>query len=130
MKVMKIRATRRGFTLIELLVVMAVLGMLLSLSVPRYFGNVDKAKEAVLRQDLAQMRDAIDKYFDDTGRYPESLEDIAMKKYMRRIPVDPITDRADTWIIVPPGEKQGGKVFDVKSGARGRARDGSDYASW
>lgn len=121
---------RRGFTLIELLVVMALIGMLLSLSVPRYFGNVDKAKESVLRQDLAQMRDAVDKYFGDVGRYPESLEEIVEKRYLRKIPVDPITDRADSWIVVAPEKKEAGKVFDVKSGAPGKARDGSDYATW
>jgi general secretion pathway protein G len=122
--------SRRGFTLIELLVVMALIGMLLSLSVPRYFGNVDKARESVLRQDLAQLRDAIDKYFGDSGRYPESLDDLIAKKYLRKIPLDPITERADTWIVVAPERKDSGKVFDVKSGATGRARDGSDYAGW
>lgn len=121
---------RRGFTLIELLVVMAVIAMLLSISVPRYFGNVDKAKESVLRQDLAQMRDGIDKYFGDIGHYPDSLDEMILKKYLRRIPIDPMTGRVDTWIIVPPEKKETGNVFDIKSGARGRARDGSDYASW
>lgn len=120
----------RGFTLIELLVVMAVIGMLLSLSLPRYFGHVDKARESVLRQDLASMRDAIDKHFGDVGLYPESLDELVAKRYIRKVPVDPVTERADTWIIVAPQNKEAGKVFDVKSGAGGRARDGSDYASW
>lgn len=121
---------KRGFTLIELLVVMALIGMLLSLSVPRYFGNVDKARESVLRQNLAQTRDAIDKYFGDNGRYPDSLDEIVARRYLRKMPVDPITDRSDTWIIVEPEKKELGKVFDIQSGAPGRARDGSDYASW
>lgn len=120
----------RGFTLIELLVVMALIGMLLSLSVPRYFGNVDKAKESVLRQNLAQTRDAIDKYFGDNGRYPDSLDEIVTRRYLRKLPVDPITDRNDSWVIVAPGKKDMGAVFDVRSGAAGRARDGSEYASW
>lgn len=120
----------RGFTLIELLVVMALIGMLLSLSVPRYFGNVDKAKESVLRQNLAQTRDAIDKYFGDNGRYPDSLDEIVTRRYLRKLPVDPITDRSDSWVIVAPGKKDMGAVFDVRSGAAGRARDGSEYASW
>jgi general secretion pathway protein G len=124
------RMVARGFTLIELLVVMAVIGMLVSLSVPRYFGHVDKARESVLRQDLATMRDAIDKHFGDVGLYPESLEDLVAKHYLRKVPVDPFTERADSWIIVVPQKKETGKVFDVKSGANGRARDGSDYASW
>ncbi|MCU6498278.1 type II secretion system GspH family protein [Rugamonas sp. A1-17] len=120
----------RGFTLIELLVVMALIGLLLSLSVPRYFGNVQKAKETVLRQDLAMMREAIDKHFGDQGMYPDSLAQIVERKYLRKIPVDPITDRSDTWIVVAPEKKETGKVFDVKSGAEGQAQDGSPYASW
>lgn len=124
------RPLQRGFTLIELLVVMALIGMLLSLSVPRYFGNVDKAKESVLRQNLAQTRDAIDKYFGDNGRYPDSLDEIVTRRYLRKLPVDPITDRSDSWVIVAPEKKDMGSVFDVRSGATGRARDGSEYASW
>ncbi|MCX7289586.1 prepilin-type N-terminal cleavage/methylation domain-containing protein [Janthinobacterium sp.] len=124
------RPLQRGFTLIELLVVMALIGMLLSLSVPRYFGNVDKAKESVLRQNLAQTRDAIDKYFGDNGRYPDSLDEIVTRRYLRKLPVDPITDRSDSWVIVAPEKKDMGGVFDVRSGATGRARDGSEYASW
>jgi general secretion pathway protein G len=124
------RSSSRGFTLIELLVVMALIGMLLSLSVPRYFGNVDKAKESVLRQNLAQTRDAIDKYFGDNGRYPDSLDEIVARRYLRKLPVDPITDRSDSWVVVAPEKKDMGAVFDVRSGAAGRARDGSEYASW
>lgn len=120
----------RGFTLIELLVVMALIGLLLSLSVPRYFGNVAKAKETVLRQDLAMMRDAIDKHFGDQGVYPESLAQIVERKYLRRIPVDPMTDRSDSWVVVAPEKKELGKVFDVRSGAEGPAQDGTFYASW
>ncbi|SFX46792.1 type II secretion system protein G (GspG) [Janthinobacterium lividum] len=124
------RPSSRGFTLIELLVVMALIGMLLSLSVPRYFGNVDKAKESVLRQNLAQTRDAIDKYFGDNGRYPDSLDEIVARRYLRKLPVDPITDRSDSWVIIAPEKKDLGAVFDIRSGAAGRARDGSEYASW
>lgn len=122
--------TRRGFTLIELLVVMAVIGLLLSLAAPRYFGSVDLAREAALRQDLAVMRDAIDKHFADTGRYPASLEELATRRYLRRVPVDPITERADSWVLVPPADAALGAVYDVSSGAEGTARDGSAYASW
>ena len=122
--------TRRGFTLIELLVVMAVIGLLLSLAAPRYFGSVDLAREAALRQDLAVMRDAIDKHFADTGRYPASLDELATRRYLRRVPVDPITERADSWVLVPPADAALGAVYDVGSGAPGTARDGSTYASW
>ena len=120
----------RAFTLIELLVVMAIIGLLLSLSVPRYFKNIEKAKESVLRQDLAVMRDGIEKYMGVTGVYPESLKDMVIKKYLRKIPVDPMTERSDSWVIVAPETKDIGNVFDVKSGAQGKASDGSDYASW
>ena len=120
----------RGFTLIELLVVMVLISLLLSIAIPTYFGHIDKAKETVLRQDLAQMRDAIDKYFADIGRYPDSLEEMVARKYMRKVPVDPLTERADSWQLVAPERKELGKVYDVRSGAPGRAKDGSDYASW
>ena len=123
-------ARRGGFTLIELLVVMAVIGLLLSLAAPRYFGSVDLAREAALRQDLAVMRDAIDKHFADTGRYPASLEELATRRYLRRVPVDPITERADSWVVVPPADSTLGAVYDVASGASGTARDGSAYAGW
>ena len=87
-------AARRGFTLIELLVVMALIGMLLSLAVPRYFGNVDKAKESVLRQNLALTRDAIDKFFGDHGRYPDSLDEIVARRSGHRTPCPALFSRA------------------------------------
>ena len=121
---------RRGFTLIELLVVMAIIAVLLSLAVPRYFGSLDKSKEAVLKEDLYQMRDAIGKYYGDRGRYPDSLEALASDKYLRRIPVDPVTESAATWIVIPPEDPGKGGVYDVKSGAQGAASDGSAYSSW
>lgn len=121
---------RRGFTLIELLVVLAVIALLLTIAVPRYFQSVERSKEAVLKQDLATMRDAIDKYYGDTGKYPEVLEDLVSKKYLRNIPVDPITDSATTWVAVPPEDAAQGGVYDVKSGAPGNGKDGSAYSSW
>ena len=84
--------TSRGFTLIELLVVMAIIATLLTLAVPRYFHSTDRAKEAVLKQNLAQMRDSIDKYYGDRGRYPDALEELVSKKYLRKIPPDPMTE--------------------------------------
>jgi general secretion pathway protein G len=120
----------RGFTLIEMLVVMALIALLLTISLPRYFANVDKARESVLRQDLATLRDAIDKHFGDTEHYPDSLDDLVTKKYLRRIPIDPLTDRADSWVVVAPDDQNLGAVFDVKSGSQGTARDGSAYAQW
>lgn len=120
----------RGFTLIELMVVMAVIGLLLSLSVPRYFHQVDRAKESVLKQNLAIMRDAIDKYYSDNGVYPDSLIDMVGKHYLKALPLDPVTERNDTWITVAPEKKEMGNVLNVKSGAKGRASDGSDYLAW
>ena len=121
---------RRGFTLIELLVVMAIIATLLAVSVPRYFRSVDHAREAALKQDLAVMRDAIDKHHADTGRYPGTLDELVAKRYLRRIPVDPITESADSWVIVPPDNRELGAVYNVASGAAGNARDGTPFASW
>jgi general secretion pathway protein G len=121
---------RCGFTLIELLVVMAIIAVLLTLAVPRYFGSLDKSKEAVLREDLFQLRDAIGKYYGDKGKYPESLETLATEKYLRKVPVDPITESATTWVVVAPEDPQKGGVYDVKSGAQGKSSDGSVYSEW
>ena len=125
-----VRRTSCGFTLIELLVVMAIIATLLTLAAPRYFHSTDRAKEAVLKQNLAQMRDSIDKYYGDRGRYPDSLEDLVTRKYLRKVPPDPVTDSTTTWLIVPPDEAGKGGVFDVKSGAAGIGLDGSPYDKW
>ena len=121
---------RSGFTLIELLVVMAVIAVLLTIAVPRYFGSVDRSKEAVLRQNLALTREALDKFYGDTGRYPDSLEALVNNKYLRTLPIDPITESSSTWIIVSPEDQDKGIVFDIKSGAPGNASDGQPYREW
>jgi general secretion pathway protein G len=121
---------RPGFTLIELLVVLAIIGLLLTLAAPRYFGSLDKSKEAVLKEDLYQFRDAIGKYYGDKGKYPDSLDALASEKYLRNVPVDPITDSSATWVVVPPQDPQKGGVYDVKSGAQGHASDGTAYSEW
>ncbi len=119
----------RGFTLIELLVVMAALGLLLSLAAPRYFEHVDRARETVLKNNLAVMRQALDRFKGDRGRYPSDLAELVAQRYLREVPLDPITERRDGWVlVVPQGEPQG--VGDVRSGAPGQARDGSAYAAW
>lgn len=120
----------RGFTLIELLVVLAILALLLTLAVPRYFSGVDRAKEAVLKQDLAATRETIDKFYADQARYPATLEELVERKYLRAIPVDPITESAATWIIVPPAGDLPGGVYDLHSGAPGNAIDGTLYGDW
>ena len=122
---------RRGFTLIELLVVMAIIATLLSVALPRYFGSVERAKETTLKQSLSVMRDALDKYRADHGQYPERLEDLATQKYLREVPVDPITGERGTWVLVPPPDGPGvkGGVYDVQSGAQGKTTDGKEYSS-
>ncbi|MEJ5210575.1 MAG: prepilin-type N-terminal cleavage/methylation domain-containing protein [Burkholderiales bacterium] len=121
---------KQGFTLIELLVVLAIVATLLTLAAPRYFHSVDRAREAVLKQNLAGLRDALDKYHADTGRYPDSLEELVTRKYLRAIPPDPLTGRSDTWIPVPPQDPNLGAVYDVKSGAPGRGSDNTPYGEW
>jgi general secretion pathway protein G len=120
----------RGFTLIELLVVMAALGLLLAIAAPRYVEHVDRTRETVLRHNLASLREAIDQFHADRARYPKNLDELVEQRYLRHVPLDPVTDRTDSWVLVPPQGQQTGAVFDVKSGAAGTARDGSAYASW
>jgi general secretion pathway protein G len=120
----------RGFTLIELLVVMAIIATLLTIAVPRYFGSVDRSKEVTLKQDLSVMRDAIDKFYGDNNVYPEILEELVSKKYLREIPIDPITESTTTWQVIPPPDGKLSGVYNVKSGASGTAHDGSNYQDW
>lgn len=120
----------RGFTLIELMVALAIVALLLTIAVPRYQASVDRAREAVLRENLFQLRDAIAKYAADRGRYPDSLEALAADRYLRQVPLDPLTGSRATWVALPPPEPDRGTVFDVRSGAPGRALDGTEYAAW
>jgi general secretion pathway protein G len=119
-----------GFTLIELLVVMSIIGVLLLIAVPRYFRSLDRSKEAVLRQDLAIMRDAIDKYYGDLAHYPEALPDLVEHHYLRSIPLDPETKSSETWIAVLSEDTELPGVRDVRSGSPALASDGTAYASW
>jgi general secretion pathway protein G len=121
---------KRGFTLIELLVALTIVALLLSIVVPRYFGSLARAEEGVLRENLYVMRDAVDKHFADTGRYPASLEELVSKRYLRSVPNDPLTQSANTWLIVAPSDPRQGAVYDVRSGATGSGRDGRPYAQW
>lgn len=121
---------KKGFTLIELLVVMAIIATLLTLVAPRYFHSVEKSKEVVLRENLATLRDVLDKHYADTGKYPENLQALVARKYLRGIPVDPVSGSAETWIAVPPENPEKGGVYDVRSGAPGKASDGTPYGEW
>jgi general secretion pathway protein G len=121
----------RGFTLIELLVVMAIIAALLAIAVPRYFHSVDRSKESVLRQNLRVTREAIDRFYGDVGRYPETLEELVAKRYLRSLPFDPLAESYNAWILVPPPEfAQPGRVYDLKSAAPGAASDGRAFSEW
>jgi general secretion pathway protein G len=120
----------RGFTLIELLVVLGIVALLLTLAVPRFFPSVDKTKETILAENLRTTRAVIDQFHADTGRYPESLEQMVEKKYLPRLPFDPVADSNATWVIVPPEDPARGNVYDIHSGAEGKGRNGKPYSEW
>lgn len=102
-----------GFTLIEMLVVMSLLALLLTLAVPRYFTTLERGRLNVQRQNVATLRDAIDKFFGDQGRYPESLEELVAKRYLRQVPIDPVSDSAN-WLVIAPPDSTQGAVYDVQ----------------
>ncbi len=107
------RRARRGFTLIELVVVMSVIALLLTLAVPRYFQSLDNARANVQRQNVAAIRDAIDKFFGDQGRYPATLTELVDKRYLRSLPLDPVSESSE-WIAIPPQDSTQGAVYDVR----------------
>jgi len=120
----------RGFSMIELMVALSILAMILTVAAPRYFKNIDAAKESVLREDLFVLRDAIDKYFTDHGKYPEALDELVTKRYLRKMPVDPFTLSMNSWVVVPPEDPTLGKVYDVRTAAPNKAKDGTWYKDW
>lgn len=120
----------RGFTLIELLVVLAIVAMLLTLAVPRFFPSVDKSKEVVLADNLRNTRALIEQFYGDTGRYPDSLEQLVEKRYLRALPMDPLTESDSSWTIIAPEDGLKGNVYDIRSGAPGNDRSGKPYAEW
>lgn len=124
------RMRRAGFTLIELLVVLAIVSTLLLLVAPRYFDRVDQSREAVLRDNLRTTREILDKFYGDLGRYPDSLQELVDRRYLRALPYDPVTESAQTWTVVPAPEGYAGAVYDLHSGAAEAARDGTKYAEW
>ena len=121
---------KSGFTLIELLVVLVIIATLLTIAVPRYFSSLEKSREAVLQQNLALLRETLDKYYGDKGKYPDALDELVNSKYLRSVPVDPMTDSNATWVSIPPDQPEMGGVYDVKSGAQGIGRDGTEYRNW
>jgi general secretion pathway protein G len=136
----RLARAQKGFTLIELMVVVAIIGILVSIAVPTYKNIIERAKETVLRQNLASLRDVIDQYYADKGKYPDSLDALVSDGYFRHLPVDPMTGKAD-WKTVPytgsdtgqleptEGEESGG-IFDVHSSSDGTALDGTKYSDW
>ena len=124
-----------GFTLVELLVVIAMITILAAMAVVQYRNSVQRTQEATLKTNLFRMRDAIDQYYADKGKYPSSLDTLVSEQYLRKIPIDPFTNSADSWQTVPaepdpanPSAEPG--IYDVKSGAQGTALDGSNFADW
>ena len=122
-------ARPRGFTVIELIVVLAAMGLLLAIAAPRYARHLDDARETVLRQDLHQVREAIDQFKADQGRPPEAFAELVSAHYLREIPPDPVTQRTDTWHVDQATDGTPG-MLDVHSGAPGTGHDGTPYASW
>jgi len=118
---------RNGFTLIELLVVLAIVSLLLMLAAPRYFQSIDVSKEIVLVENLRIVRETIDKFYGDNGRYPNSIDELVDRGYLRSLPFDPITESTTTWIQLLPTNGAPGKVYDIKSGAQGETRDGKSF---
>jgi general secretion pathway protein G len=123
------KAKKRGFTFIELMVVMAIIATIIAIAMPRYFQGLERTKETALKQNLKEMRDAIDHYHADKGQYPANLQTLVSERYLRFIPEDPITEKADTWQIVLPPD-QSGRVYDVASGATTVASDGTAFNTW
>jgi general secretion pathway protein G len=135
-----VRESRRhgathGFTLIELLVVMSLLVILAAIGMAAHASSVQRGREAVLKQDLFHLRDAIDQHYADKGKYPQTLQDLVTAGYLRRLPEDPMTGSSETWQTIMsepdlnnPADEPG--VYDVKSGSERLALDGSKYNEW
>ena len=123
-------AVGHGFTLVELLVVLAVVALLGSIALPRYFGSLQLAREQALQENLRVLRISIDRYRGDKGRFPSDLETLVAEKYLRAVPLDPVTESAQTWQPVLSDAADDGGVADVRSGAPGAGRDGRAYAEY
>ena len=116
------RRRRCGFTLIEIVVVLTLIALLLTIAVPRYFATLDRGRLQVQQQNVAIVRDAIDKFYGDLGRYPETLEELVTKRYLRQVPVDPVSEKAN-WVVIAPPDASTGAVFDLKPASGSGAAD-------
>src|SRR5262245_1000200 len=127
--------SQRGFTLIELMVVISLIVVLASMGLVQYRQSIVRSKEAVLKEDLFRMRDAIDQYYADKNSYPSAIDALVSDGYLRSIPKDPFTNSESTWQTIPaepdPNNPVGDQgIYDVKSGADATALDGSRYSDW
>jgi general secretion pathway protein G len=120
----------RGFTLIELLIVLTIIGILASIAQPNFQRTIIRAREASLRQSLFVMRDVIDQFYADHGRYPDSIDEMVDNRYIRAIPEDPFTKSSSTWVVIPPEGDAKGAVYDVHSGSDLVGLDGKPYNEW
>ncbi|PLY00082.1 MAG: general secretion pathway protein GspG [Desulfuromonas sp.] len=131
----KLYTEHKGFTLIELMIVMTILGILAAIAAPNMRIHSIRAREAVLMEDLYQMRQNIDAFYVDRARYPDSLDELISERYLRALPRDPFTRSTDTWEVLPPessseGELAPGGVFDVRSGSNQVGLNGIPYSDW
>jgi len=122
----------RGFTLIELLLVLVLVALLASLVAPVVTGSIQRARESTLKADLYELRKAIDDHYADLGAYPAELDELVKKRYLRRIPVDPVTEKRDTWTLIrAEDDRAAGKgILDIRSGSQERASDGTYFKDW
>ena len=121
--------TNRGFTLIELMIVMTLIGILAAIAQPQFHQYTVRAREAVLKENLFTLREVIDQYYGDKGKYPDDLQELVDNRYIRQVPEDPFTKSAETWVTVPPDTGEGG-IFDVHSGSDLIALNGTPYNEW
>lgn len=127
---MSIRRTlTRGFTLIEMLIVMAIVALLLTIALPRYFGSLEKSKDVALQENLRVLRLSLDRFYSDKGRYPQTLDELVESRYLKAVPIDPVTESSRSWILIPALNAETEGISDIKSGAPGANKDGRAYDS-